>query len=253
VVRVVVTRPARQADTWVRDLAAKGLDAVALPLIEIAPAADPAPLQASWRNLPSRKLVFFVSANAVHGFFAARPADAPWPAATLAAAPGPGTASALRAAGVAAACIVEPAADAAQLDSEALWQRLSARDWHGEQVLVVRGDGGREWLAERLAEAGATVDKVAAYRRCVPTLTPALRARLDAAFADPRGHVWLFSSAEAIGNLRAVAGASWSDGARAVATHPRIAERARQAGFASVVEVAPGLDAVVRCIQSMQS
>ena len=34
----------------------------------------------------------------------------------------------------------------------------------GKRVLIVRGDGGREWLAERLREAGADVTLVAAYR-----------------------------------------------------------------------------------------
>jgi uroporphyrinogen-III synthase len=36
-----------------------------------------------------------------------------------------------------------------------------------------------------------------------------------------------------------------------VATHPRIAERARAAGFGHVVEAGPRFDAVVACIQSM--
>jgi len=38
--RIIVTRPAAQAAAWVRSLAARGVDAVALPLIEIAPPAD---------------------------------------------------------------------------------------------------------------------------------------------------------------------------------------------------------------------
>ena len=35
-------------------------------------------------------------------------------------------------------------------------------------MLLVRGDGGREWLAERLADAGAGVHAVAAYTRRAP-------------------------------------------------------------------------------------
>jgi uroporphyrinogen-III synthase len=252
VARVIVTRPAAQAEPWVRRLAACGIDAVALPLIEIVPAVDTAPIAAAWRTLAARRLVVFVSANAVLQFFAARPAGAPWPASVLAAAPGPGTAAALREQGVDPAGIVEPAADSAQLDSEALWQRLAPRDWRDAQVLVVRGDGGREWLADRLIESGAAVDHVAAYRRQPPQPTPEMRARLEAAFADPAAHLWLFSSAEAIHNLQTIAGTAWNRQARAIATHPRIAARARQAGFASVSEVSPALDAVVRCIQSLQ-
>jgi uroporphyrinogen-III synthase len=63
--------------------------------------------------------------------------------------------------------------------------------------------------------------------------------------------VWLFSSSEAIANLEQAAGAGRFAAARAVATHPRIAARARSLGFAVVVEAAPGLDAVIACLQSM--
>ncbi len=249
--RVVVTRPAAQAGLWVDRLRAAGIEAQAFALIEIVPAIDPAPLVAAWASLGARRLVVFVSANAVLNFFAARPADAAWPEALLAAAPGPGTAEALRDAGVAEALIVEPAADAAHFDSEALWLRLAARDWHGARALVVRGDGGREWLGDRLAEAGAEVEAVSAYRRALPVLTARERHVLDA-LAAASDVVWLFSSSEAVANLERAAGAGRWARARAVATHPRIAARARQAGFGHVVEAASGLAAVVACIQSME-
>ncbi len=250
--RVVVTRPAAQALSWVQRLAARGIDAVAVPLIEIGAAPDAEAVRAAWAGLPARRLVVFVSVNAVLHFFAARPADAEWPMSLLAAAPGPGTAEALRGEGVAAASVIEPADDAPQLDSEALWQRLSAHDWHGARVLIVRGDGGRDWLVERLIEAGAEVDAVAAYSRGVPRLSAEVQRQVDAACADPAGHVWLFSSSEAIANLALLAGAAPASDGRAIATHPRIAARARQAGFGTVSEAAPGLDAVAACIQSMR-
>jgi uroporphyrinogen-III synthase len=250
--RVIVTRPAAQAAAAVRQLEARGLDAVALPLIEIAGVDDAAPLAAAWHGLAAYRLVVFVSINAVLHFFAARPSGAVWPAKVLVAAPGPGTAAALRTAGVDPESVIEPAEDAAQLDSEALWQRLAEHDWRGAHVLVVRGDGGRDWLAEQLAAAGAHVDAVTAYMRRAPSFDAAARALVDYATAAPRDHVWLFSSSEAIGHLEAVAGAGrWAD-AVAVATHPRIATRARQAGFAAVREARPGLDDVIACIQSMR-
>jgi uroporphyrinogen-III synthase len=223
-----------------------------VPLIEIGPPLDAGPLQAAWGELGERRLIVFVSSNAVARFFAARPAGAAWPASLLAAAPGPGTAEALRAQGVAAAAIVAPAADAAQHDSEALWEQLRRREWNDSSVVLVRGDRGRDWLVERLVEAGARVDAVAAYRRLAPRLSAEQRRSVGAAFAEPAGHVWMFTSSEAVARLEALAGAAIVAGARALATHPRIAARARQAGFAEVSEVQPGLDAVVACIQSMQ-
>ena len=250
--RLVVTRPAAQAGAWVEQLVARGVDAVAVPLIEIGAPADPAPVAAAWQGLARRAAVVFVSGNAVARFFAARPAGAAWPEGIVAAVPGPGTADGLRAEGVPDAAIVAPAADAAQLDSQSLWRELAHRDWRGKRVLVVRGDGGRDWLIERFTEAGAIVDTVAAYRRLPPRLSAEARRELDAALAAPAQHVWLFSSAEAIGHLVALDGVAIAPGARAIVTHPRIAMRARHAGFTEVHEVQPGLDAVVACIQSMQ-
>lgn len=248
--RVVVTRPAAQAGDWVRRLRGAGIDAVALPLIEIAPASDTTAVAAAWAGLAARRLVFFVSPNAVLHFFAAQPPGSSWPAGVVAAAPGPGSAAALRHAGVPADQVVEPAADSPSFDSEAVWQRLRDREWRGASVLVVRGDGGREWLAERLSEAGAVVDAVGAYRRVAPAFSVADRHRL-AELAAAADALWLFSSSEAIGHLEAAAGAGrWSE-ARAIASHPRIAARARAAGFGRVEEPAPGFDALVGCIQSI--
>jgi uroporphyrinogen-III synthase len=248
--RVVVTRPAAQAATWVQSLAAHGIDAVAVPLIGIAPPDDPAAVDAAWRGLARQRLAVFVSPNAAQAFFERRPADVAWPAATLAAAVGPGTTQALRALGVPA--IVEPARDSAQFDSEALWRRLSIEDWTGARVLLVRGDGGREWLADMLRDRGAQVHHVAAYRRIAPRLADDTLRALEAAVARPEEHVWLFSSSEAIGHLVAARPGPWH-AARAVATHPRIAERARACGFGAVYASRPTLEAVVACIQSLAS
>ena len=249
--RVVVTRPAAQAADWVRRLRAAGIDAVALPLIEIAPAVDAAAVEAAWASLATRRLVFFVSPNAVLHFFAARPSGSTWPAGVVAAAPGPGSAAALRQAGVPADHVVEPTADSRSFDSESVWLRLQERDWRGASALIVRGDGGREWLADRLSEAGAVVDAVGAYRRVAPAFSGSDRDVLDD-IMESADSLWLFSSSEAIGHLEAAAGAGrWSQ-ARAIASHPRIAARARAAGFGRVDEPAPGFAALVACIQSIR-
>jgi uroporphyrinogen-III synthase len=237
--RVIVTRPAAQAADWVAQLQALGVDAVALPLIGIAPPHDPAPLRTAWAALPGTALVMFVSANAVAHFFAARPAGAPWPAGTRAGSPGPGTSAALRQAGLSPQQIAAPADDAPLFDSEALWAQLEHEDWAGRRVLVVRGEDGRDWFAETLRARGAEIGFVAAYRRLPPELDAAGRQLVADARAAPHAHLWVFSSSEAVGHLRTlVPGADWS-AARAVASHPRIAQAARDAGFGAVEMVPP--------------
>ncbi len=245
--RVIVTRPAGQATGWVEALRARGLDAVALPLIGIEPPADLAPVHAAWNALGTCALVIFVSANAVQHFFAAQPEGASWPALLPAASTGPGTSAALRAAGVAR--IEEPAHDASQFDSESLWARLAPQPWAGRDVLVVRGAEGRDWLAEHLRACGARVSFVAAYRRVPPVLDAAGQVLLAAAQMQPGQHLWLFSSSEAVANLCALSPhADWS-GAQAWASHPRIAQAARNAGFGAVERVAPQADAVAQRLQ----
>jgi uroporphyrinogen-III synthase len=238
--RLIVTRPLAQALPWVDALRARGVDAVALPLIGIEPLADPAPLHAAWAALPGLDWVMFVSANAVEHFFAARPPGGAWPATLPAGSPGPGTRSALQAAGV--ALIDEPVPG--QADSEGLWARVAGRGWAGRRVLVVRGEDGRDWLADRLRAAGAELRFLAAYRRTPPVLAGEAAAVLAAAVAAPGRHAFVFGSSEAVGHLQRLGpGADWR-AAVALAGHPRIAEAARAAGFGRVQVLPPrdGLD-----------
>ena len=241
---LIVTRPAAQADDWVQALQALGQPAVALPLLDIAPVADAAPLRAAWQALPTLDLVMFVSANAVLHFFAQAPAGATWPAGPRAGCTGPGTAAALLAAGVPAAQVVAPAPDAPSFDSEALWLLLAPEDWAGRRALVVRGEDGRDWLADQLRVRGAELAFVAAYRRCAPQPDAAGRTLLARALAAPADHLWLFSSSEAVAQLRTLApAADWSHSA-ALASHPRIAQTARELGFGDVRLTAPAPAAV---------
>lgn len=258
--RVIVTRPEREALQWARDLQQLGLDAHPLPLMAVGPVLAPdavTALHSAWNELGSFAATMFVSANAVRHFFAAQPAGVAWPAGAQprAWAPGPGTADALLAAGVAPHHIDLPAPDAPQFDSEALWAVVQPQLRPGQQVLLVRGaDGqghsaGRDWLAQQLTACGASVHTVVAYQRCPPVLTPPQRALFDGANAN--GAVWLFSSSEAVGHWRALRQPLAGAPTRAVATHPRIADAARAAGFDVVCASRPAIDAVVASIKSI--
>ena len=252
---LLVVRPRAQAQAWVRELAALGVAARALPLIEILPAPEPARVAAAFAACvacAAAPVLMFVSANAVHGFFDAVAATGgahAWPAQAHAAATGPGTVAALRERGVPAGCIVAPPADAAQFDSEALWSVIAAWPWAARPAWIVRGNGGRDWLARQMRDAGAEVRVIQSYGRATPVLAADERALLDAACAEPARWAWMFSSSEAVDNLRTLApGADWS-AARALASHPRIAEAVRAAGFGAVTLVAPTPAAVAEALR----
>jgi uroporphyrinogen-III synthase len=276
--RVIVTRPLQDAQHWVQQLQQGGFAAEALPLIDIAPASDVEAAGRAWNALGDYAACMFVSGNAVEYFFkqkvpVAQAVHAPsaikkiandgrsLPPALRLMAPGPGTVAALLAAGVPAGQIDAPQADAAQFDSEALWAVVGQRDWQGRRVLVVRGEGqesggvssGRDWMARQWEAAGAQVDFVGVYQRRAPVFTDAQLERARAASAD--GSVWLFSSSEAVANLvglPALAGVDWRR-ARAIATHPRIEEAVRAAGWGVVVASRPALKDIRDTLASIES
>ena len=263
--RVIVTRPAHDAQRWVMDLLAVGLEAAALPLINIGPLDDRSAMISAWQRLGDYVGVMFVSANAVDHFFESKQALAGdlygfEYSKTRAWAPGPGTGDALMRWGVQPGRIDMPEPQAGQFDSEALWQVVAPQVHRGERVLIVRGGDnasvgagsagvGRDWLARRLVDRGAVVDFVLAYRRMAPDFSAHESSLARAAAAD--GSVWLFSSSQAIANLTALLPSQRWSSARALVTHPRIAQAATAAGFGVVQESTPLFSAVVVSLQRM--
>lgn len=288
--RVIVTRPAQDAAHWVGELANSGFEAQALPLIEIGPVIDPAGialLQDAWRDLNDYAACMFVSGNAAQHFFQTKIAEAQLkteqyainkiakniairaintlPVSLRFLAPGPGTAAALIAIGVPAAQIDSPTLEAGQFDSEALWQVVGQRDWRGKRVLMLRGQtsgttpqavASRDWLAQQFLAAGAQVDMLSVYQRSAPRLTAVQIELVQTASQD--GSVWLFSSSEALANLMqrlllvGGAGVDWRH-ALAIATHPRIAQAVRAAGWGVVQESRPMLADIVDALRSIES
>lgn len=256
--RVIVTRPQPEATRWCADLGQRGFDAWALPLIDIAPVTDPGPLQAAALSLGGYDAVMFVSRNAVTHFFEQKVPlpSVIWSFSAMkkrAWSPGPGTTAALRDAGLTSTQIDDPA-PGGQFDSEALWARVRTQVGSGTRVLVVRGGdahgvpGGRDWLAAQVVAAGGVVDEVVAYRRVAPVFDAARQQLAREAATD--GSLWLFSSSEAVANLqRAMPAQDWHQ-ARALATHPRIAQAATAAGFGRVARCRPTLDDVTLSIKS---
>jgi uroporphyrinogen-III synthase len=125
----------------------------------------------------------------------------------------------------------------------------------GKKVLIIRAETGRELLADRLREAGVTVDQVAAYSRGSPPLDAGRRQELSELLAQ--GCDWVITSSEALRNLKEdveqVAGAAgWQQIRQAtlVVPHVRIAETAKNMGFEQVILTASGDEALIAAIQS---
>ena len=258
----VITRPAGQSGALIKQLAAAGVTSLEFPLIDIAPVADDAPLRAALCSLERYALVVFVSPNAVDHAFARR--DGIWPHALPVGVVGPGSVQALARHGVAAPAhqVISPASgaddEAASFDSEGLFAAidasLGAASLDGKRVLIVRGDGGREWLADRLREAGAEVEAVAAYRRIVPEPSIGGWARVHELLAGAP-HAWLLTSSEGVRNLHELAQDHLTADeivqlkrATLVTPHPRIAQTARALGFDRITVSGAGDERMARAL-----
>lgn len=253
---ILVTRPQPQAGEWAQQLNGSGLNAHPLPLIDIAPPHDLQAVHTAWQLLHTYRLVILVSPNAAQAFVQHRPPSTSWPSTTWAAAPGPGTADALKQylaqAGMPLPTLFSPPPDSPQFDSEHLWPLLAAHAWAQQRVLIVSGGQagqaqGRAWLSSRLQAAGAAVDTVVAYGRQAASWSPEQQQMAAQAYQSPHDHQWLFSSSEAVAHLVAKLGPPPAN-ARAIATHPRIADTACQAGFTHVLSASPRCSELVHAL-----
>lgn len=251
---VVITRPLAQALPLAEQVRASGRAVEVLPLLEIAPLADQSALAATLARLHEFALVAFVSPNAIDAAFAH---IAAWPPGTMLAVLGEGSRAALAAHGIGPdnVNIVSPA-DAAHSDSEHLLQTLDLAALRGRRVLIVRGESGRELMADGLRAAGAEVSTIAAYRRSVPVLTPALADRLARLLAVPND--WVVTSSEALrGLLQLLAAVPGADlvakmqQQQLIVPHARIAATAHELGLTRVTLTGSGDERLLAALQSM--
>ena len=161
---ILVTRPVHQADRLCRLIEALGGRAVRFPVLEIRAPGDPAAVKDGLLRLPDYDLAIFVSANAVEFTLAAL---APWPPKLEIAAVGAATAAALRRHGLPVAYCPAQA-----FTSEALLALPRLQQLAGKQILILRGEGGREQLRETLRARGARVDYLEVYQRVQPATDP---------------------------------------------------------------------------------
>jgi uroporphyrinogen-III synthase len=252
---VVITRPLAQAGGLARGVAALGRTPVLLPLLDIAPLDDQTELAQVLAGLAGYALVAFVSPNAIDAAFAHIRA---WPPGVTLAVLGEGSRAALAKHGISAAnaTIVSPP-DASRSDSENLLQSLDLAALAGRRVLIVRGESGRELMADGFAAAGAEVTKVAAYRRRVPPLTAELAHTLRTLLARPND--WIITSSEALrgllellGQLDPQAAVEKMQHQHLIVPHARIAETARALGLTRVTLTGSGDERLLAALQSQE-
>jgi len=233
---IVITRPREQAANLAQRLAQAGGNAILFPLLEIGPAADPQSLHALLSRLDRFDLAIFISPNAVRYGMDAINAAGTLPSTLRVATVGQGSARILRELGIRK--IIAPQDS---FDSEALLALPELQDVAGWRVVIFRGDGGRELLADALKARGATVEYAECYRRDKPQQQTAalLAARPDAitvTSSEALGYLWEMSDAAERAQLAAVP---------LFVPHARIAEAAIRLQWRNVTVTASGDDGML--------
>jgi uroporphyrinogen-III synthase len=163
--RVLVTRPAGQAERLCSLIEAAGGEALRLPALEIHPLEDTGQLEPLVAALENFQLAVFVSVNAVQMGLPFILDRRPWPAGVKLAAVGPTSTRAIEHYGLCVDYVPEH-----EFSSEGLLAIDSLQDMHGKRVVIFRGKGGRSKLYDSLTARGAEVEYAEVYQRTCPVV-----------------------------------------------------------------------------------
>jgi uroporphyrinogen-III synthase len=241
---ILITRPVEQATRLAQLVRDAGGEAILFPAVEIEVLPETA-IESFLKRPGHFDLIVFVSPNAARVALPRILAHGGIPGQAKVAAVGRGTAAELKKNGVEK--IISPQEG---FDSEALLGELSDMRLAGSRVLIVRGQGGREFLAETLRARGATVEYFECYRRLKPARdTRELASWLDSDAID----ACLATSSNIVENLFEIAGNAGRFRLCAVpffVPHPRVAAVAFSRGVQCVFVAGSGDEALVTGVQT---
>ncbi len=239
---ILVTRPAHQAEPLCRLIEASGGHPLRLPSLLIKDCSTLPQVEHRLAQLSSYQIAIFISPNAVNFGLDAIERCGGMVDSLLLATVGKGSARALQQRLGRKPDLLP----GGSYDSEALLELEPLQHVSGKHILIVRGSGGRELLAETLRQRGAVVDYAEVYRRACPP-APASSEWLESA------DIITATSGEALQNLLTMTPEPLRD---KLLTKPlvvisrRCAELARQLGFVQHPLITPlaGDEAIVETL-----
>ena len=261
---IIVTRPAGQArqliEVLTRAIEASGVgkrslpEILSLPLLTIVPKSDGHLADHIASTLSDADLAIFVSPNAIESVM--RLLERDWQDFSKKIIPigvmGGSSHLALRHHGVGSednpTPIIIPGNNE-NWDSEGLWKELQSLkwNWQGKKVVIFKGEGGRDWLADTLKKAGATVEAISTYTRVPLDIdNPAWQLVRE---MDLSKSLWLLTSSEAVRYLGEVMKDQFTQNlnvASALCPHHNIADAAEMIGFGEVFTSEPGDEALIK-------
>lgn len=230
--RIVITRDRSQAGELGNLFHALGAEVLTLPVIEIRPAQDPAPLDAAIARLDSYDWLIFTSVNGVRHFVNRLDGSAvDWRKlrariCTI----GPATRKAVEALHLKVDLVPE------EYVAESLIAAFEPLALAGQRILLPRAAVARDIVPIELGKKGAQVDVVEAYYNAVPEDAVARAAEI---FRGRKPDWITFTSSSTVKNFLAAAPAGALAGVKVASIGPVTTETARAHGIHVDVEAKP--------------
>lgn len=242
VITVLVTRPeGTAAQALVEKVSAAGYAACSQPLLELWKLENlDDRVQQMAGHLDLYQHVIFISANAVK--FGLQEFQKVWPEL-------PGGIDWYAVGGATAALLqsrgINAQAPDLSMDSEGLLMVPSLQEVDGRRILIVKGAGGRNTIAQELSSRGAQVDEFICYERHLPTLQ---KGELANKLVQHKVAVVMLSSGEGFTNFQLLLSpAETSNFSHLCLIVPsqRVAEMALNAGYETVITAQNASDAAM--------
>lgn len=233
---VAITRPINQAKKLTQQIQAAGGKVISFPLIEITPLEDYTQFESAIASIDEYDWLIFISSNAVQNSMP-RLLKYDMPSHLQFASIGPVTAKALSDFGIGQ--VLTPKN---KFDSESLLSLPDLQNMQNRKVMIVRGVGGREVLANTLKSRGAQITFAECYQRINPQTNCDV---LMQAYAKQQLHSIVVTSSEAMRHLLDLANdTDWLQEVTLCVNHARIAELPMQLGLKVNISDAPGDEAM---------
>ncbi|MFL9813437.1 uroporphyrinogen-III synthase [Stutzerimonas sp. VN223-3] len=231
--RLLLTRPAEDSVALAAALSEAGIQSSSLPLLAIEPLVETAEQRATMLKLDRYSAVVVVSKPAAR--LGLQLLDRYWPQPPFGPvwfSVGAATGAILEGFGLDASWPASGDDSEALLALPRLAQALEVAD---PKVLILRGEGGREHIAETLRSRGAQVDCLELYRRYLPDYPPGILVKT---LRSERLNAVMVSSGQGLESLRELAGSDWSllRELPLFVPSPRVAEMAVALGAKTIVD-----------------
>ena len=191
---IVITRPAHQADALSHGIEAAGGNVLVFPTLEIKPSQLSQENNEQIQHLNNLDIILFISPNAVEHGLNHILAQTKLPKNILLATIGQGSASYLKS----KLGKLPDICPSENFNSEGLLAAKELQNIKNKQILIIRGDSGREHLKQTLEKRGAKVEYFNAYHCLIP---PTSATELEQYLQNNQIAVIVITSARGLRNL----------------------------------------------------